>query len=513
MRRGILGSIAAVAAGAGAAWGQQMPAAPIGDPPRPAASAPSQGVVPVNGPLLPPGLTGPIQQPPAIMPPLAIGPASDPQGLGPVGGFGPPPAPLYPNPGPYGAPLFQPGPSSDSSGYGAAPHWWTSLDYMLLFSRSQPARYPLLTTSSPTADGVIGQPSTIILAGGKDYSYNPFNGARLTIGFFGDADRRFGFEGSGFVTEKRSDIIDITSSPTGIPTLARPFLDSTSPTTQTSLVIANPGFANGRVVVDTNSQLYTAEANGVLNLYRSEPGGKSVCSIDILAGYRYLQLHEDLSVESSTTLNLASTTTPIFAIGTGGVITQVGTTTTQGSTTAAGLTVKTPGIIAVLDDFQTTNRFNGGQVAVRGEYRYGMFTFNATAKVGIGDMHEELDIRGGTAILNITNGQMGTAYGGLLANSSNIGHYTHDEFSVIPELNLNVGIAVTKSLSAFIGYNYLYINKVARPGNEINPVVNTGVVPFSSNYGATNRPGVTQNLFMQDSYWLMGLNFGMVLKY
>jgi Putative beta barrel porin-7 (BBP7) len=36
-----------------------------------------------------------------------------------------------------------------------------------------------------------------------------------------------------------------------------------------------------------------------------------------------------------------------------------------------------------------------------------------------------------------------TTPGGLYALPGNIGHYTHDEFSVVPELGINVGYQVT----------------------------------------------------------------------
>ncbi|HJZ56645.1 MAG TPA: BBP7 family outer membrane beta-barrel protein, partial [Gemmataceae bacterium] len=209
MRKGILGSIAALAVGAGTAWGQK-PAAPV-DPPPPAALGPAAvdpGVIPANGPLLPPGLAGLARTGPApvIMPPIAVGPPGDPQGLGPVGGYGPPPGPMYPPPGPYAAPLWQPAAPGPGAGGGAAagtpgaaPHVWTTFDYLLYFAKAQPIRFPLVTTSAPSDAGLLGRPSTLVIAGQDDLSYNPLSGFRITSGFFGDCDRRFGFEGSGFL--------------------------------------------------------------------------------------------------------------------------------------------------------------------------------------------------------------------------------------------------------------------------------------------------------------------------
>ena len=514
MRRGILGSIAAVAAGASAAWGQSpMPVAPAGGPPAPAAVAPAGDVIPANGP----GVFGPTSPAPVIMPPLGVGPAGDPQGLGPVAGFGPPPGPMYPNPGPYAAPMFQPAPPGSGAGagaaYGGAPHWWVNADYMLLFAKAQPNRFPLVTSSAPRDAGLLGRASTLVLVGNRELSYNTISGGRLSAGFFGDADRRYGFEMGGFATEQKTNISEFVTSPTGIPTLARPFIDSSNLRSSTALLIANPGFASGRVTVDTRSQVFSAEANGVVNLYRSEPGRKFVWNLDFLAGYRYLQLEENLTIDSVSNLNIAPTTTPVFAIGPNGIITQVGTSVTPGSASAAGLTVATPGVIGVSDDFKVINRFNGGQVGLRGEARYGMFTVAATGKLAIGLMHEQLLVDGVTTVNDPSRAQTGSAFGGLFANASNIGKYNNDEFAVIPEINVNLGLNVSRGLTAFIGYNFLYIDNVARPGSALNPVVNTATVPFSPNYGSGTRPRVTQTLFTQEEYYLMGVNFGFMLRY
>jgi hypothetical protein len=517
MRKGLLGSLAALAAGAGSAWGQ-TPLSPAGDPPPPAAVAPA--VIPMQTPADMGGLFHPVPSP-VIMPPLGIGPAGDSQGLGPVAGFGPPPGPMYPNPGPYAAPSFQPGPPIPGNGgiYGGAPHWWTSVDYLLYFAKGQPSNFPLLTTSAPSDMGLLGRPSTLVLAGGQDISYNPISGFRVAAGFFGDADRRWGFEAIGTVLEKKTNLSTFASSPTGIPTLARPFIDSTNARLFTTLLAANPNFGQGQVNVGTSSDIWWTEANGIVNLYRSQPGCKWACSLDFIYGYRYLQLTEDVQIDSHTTLNQQSTTNPVFALGPFGVVTQVGTTSIAAQVPFGGLTISPPATVVVQDSFKVTNRFNGGQVGLRGETRYGMFTFNATAKVAIGDMNQRLEIQGASGYADLTrpvnNGMpnAGSAFGGLYANASNIGRYQHDEFTVIPELNMNMGLNVTRSLTAYLGYNFLYINQVARPGDQINPIVNSATVPFSPNYGALGRPVVPGLVFHESTYWLMGVNFGMMLRF
>jgi hypothetical protein len=521
MRKGLLGSIAALAAGAGVAWGQSPLPFSAGDPPPPAAVAPSGNGIPgqaqVGGPL---GLIGPKSPAPVIMPPLAFGRPGDPQGLGPVAGSGPPPGPMYPNPGPYSAPLFQPGPPppGNGGGYGGAPHWWTTMDYLLFFAKSQPSSFPLLTTSAPSDQGQIGRASTLVLAGGQDISYNPISGFRVGFGFFGDCDRRWGFEALGTVFESKGNVTSVASA-SSIPTLARPFIDSSNIRLLTSQVVANPNFGIGRVVVGTTNQTYWVEGNGIINLYRSEPGCKLACSLDFLAGYRYLEVKEDLTINSSTILNQPSTTNPVFALGPFGVVTQVGTTTTPASVPFGGVTINPPATVVVHDSFKVTNRFNGGQVGLRGETRYGMFTFTATGKFAFGDMNERLEIAGASGFADLTrplpNGlpNTGNAFGGLFANASNIGRYNHDEFTVIPEINLNFGINVTRGLTAFLGYNFLYINNLARPVSQLNPVVNQATVPFSPLYGNNSLPTVPRQIFAQDEFWMMGINFGLMMRY
>src|SRR6478752_4072579 len=123
MRRGLLGSVAALAIGAASASGQG---------PARIAPAGGQSLPVMRGDIIP--ASGPN---PTLMPPLAVGPPGDPQGLGPTASNGPPPGPMYPMPGPYGAPMFQPPPGGTGpgagglGGYGGAPTWWFDGEYLL----------------------------------------------------------------------------------------------------------------------------------------------------------------------------------------------------------------------------------------------------------------------------------------------------------------------------------------------------------------------------------------------
>lgn len=511
MRRGLLGSIAALAAGAGTAWGQASPPAPLGKPIGDAVTAPA--VVPAGG-------AGPN---PVIMPPMAVGPANDPLGLGPTASQGPPPGPMWPPPGPYAAPLFQPPPPYPTYGaYGQAPRFWFDGSYLLAFVSHQRVPYPLLNTGSPNQGGVLGLPTTIELIRAVDINYGAISGFRLQGGFYGDADRRFGAETGAIYTEQAghsrlfSANVEAPFNPAGIPLLARPYIDTTLG--PTSLVIGSPLFGPGSALLTTTTQLWGIHGGAVWNLYRSDPASKWFVSWDVSGGYRFLQLHEDFVFQTSTSLSQFDLV-PVFRPGPFGPV-QVGFRIEPLPFPVAGIVTQSPASVSVRDSFVATNRFNGGYFATTGTVRYGMFSLTAMGRVAIGNMHQVLEIQGATAFAQPSQNfnlppfnQAGSAFGGLYANPTNIGKFRNDEFAVIPEFSIDLGINLTRSVSIFAGYNFLYINKVARPGSQLNPVIDGTTVPYNPNYGALGgTPGQTR-LFVQDDFWLHAANFGLRIKY
>jgi hypothetical protein len=568
MRKGFLGSIAALAAGAGAAWGQ--PPAPAGTPlvmPSGAPGTPSAQPGPgsASGPIAPdpmappppnggpprfggfaanaiPGNAGFPPQP-AIMPPGNFGPAYDPLGMGPPGGFGPPPGPMYPMPGPYASQLYQPAPpmptvlggggggpdAAARVGYGTAPHWWWEGEYLLWFTRGQSIRFPLLTTSAPSDAGVLGAPSTTVLVGDRTLGYNSLNGFRLGTGFFGDADRRFGFQIYGFLLERSSNTQTFgdLNNTSGIPVLARPFIDTV--TGQSSaIVLSTQDFGPAVVQVGTNTRTWAITPEAVWNLYRSQPGCRMVWSFDVTAGYRYIFEREDLWVYSKTQLNNV-VALPQFTTGPFGVVTATSVAGTP-TTVLGGVDVGGPAQIQIRDQFSAVNQFNGFVMGFKSDARYGMFTSSLFGKLALGDMHERVNVFGGSSFFDPTGrsgssagtpaafnlgvgGGAGAAVGGVLANSANLGVVTHDRFTFIPEIGLNFGIALTRGLTGYIGGNFIYFPDIVRPGALINPVVSSAAIPFSPNYGVAGAPRTTGVQITQSDRWIGGVNWGLLLRY
>lgn len=372
---------------------------------------------------------------------------------------------------------------------GPAGRIWVSAEYLLWWIKD--ANLPPLVTTGPVtalSPGAIGSPGFGQLFGGTPDN-GTFSGGRVTAGFWLNDCQTRGIEASYFFLGSRSNTFSAAS--TGAPgslVLARPFFD-VSTGLQNSQLISFPGLSSGSVSVPTTSRFQGPEVNFISNLCCScAPACRDCCDtcepvggyrVDLISGVRYLDLKESLRI--SETIQVVPGA-PIF----------------PGST------------IRAFDQFDTTNQFYGGQIGVRGQvWRNRMFaTF--TAKVALGDTRQTVDISGATTI-TAPNGAVSVRPGGLLALPSNIGHYSRDVFSVVPEVGVNVGYQVTDHLSVFVGYNFLYWSDVARPGDQIDLGVNSTRTPVS--LVPASGPARPQFTFRDSDFWAQGINVGVTLRY
>jgi hypothetical protein len=257
------------------------------------------------------------------------------------------------------------------------------------------------------------------------------------------------------------------------------------------------------VEISSNSQLQGGELNLVYNRCRSQNdvcqtdcsetdcsetdcsqtdcGYKSGRRVDLIAGFRYLELNEDLGItETLTTLDTAPSP-PFF----------------PGET------------ITVVDGFGTRSSFYGGQVGARGEWYRGCWFVNVLGKVALGDTHQDVRISGTT---DFTEPGPVRQQGGLLALPTNIGTYSRDRFSVVPEIGINVGRQMTDHLRVFAGYTLLYWSNVARPGDQIDFGVNPTQLPTPTEAGTLVGEARPAFAFHDTGFWAQGINFGVELR-
>ncbi len=354
---------------------------------------------------------------------------------------------------------------------------WVDGEYLLWWVKQGPLPVPLVTTGSAAAasPGALGQPGTMILFGNSNLDYGTFSGGRLTVGTWLDHDATIGLEGQGFLLEQRSTGASFASP--GQPALAVPFFNAV--TGQEDIgAVATPGVKAGGVSVSSSTRLWGAESNVVVNLVRE--GGWTV---DFLGGFRYLDLREDLSLAAATSVQ------------------------PQVSGSVGDPVLLPPVPLHVNDDFATRNQFYGGQLGTRLEYRYGNVFLRLAGKVALGYTHQVVDVNGHSAMdLSSFGGPALTVPFGFFARPTNVGRYTRNEFGVVPEGELRIGYQLTPRLSAFAGYDFLYWSSVARPGQQVNRVLNQS--PDTPGTPAQPAP-----LFRTTDFWAQGVNFGLELRF
>lgn len=361
------------------------------------------------------------------------------------------------------------------------PRFWGGLEYMNMWENNGPMDIPLVTQNSDfTALGALGETGTHIIYGngsGRDINYGSISGGRVTLGGWIDEDNLFGLEFSGFLLEKKYTNFE-TSSPGGeFPIVAVPY-HATQPVNEQTAVSGNSLFLTNNptnISVNTSSQLWSAELNLVYNLATI-----SRYPLQALAGFRYMSLEETLSLNNT-----------IFD--------------TSGLTPSNGVTSFT-------DDFQTQNNFYGFQLGLRSKsVAPNGITLDVTAKVALGENAEVIDITGNTMITNDALGiGVETLNSGIFAQPTNAGSFNRNTFAVLPEVQIKVGYMITPNVHPYIGYDVMYLNKVVRPGEQINNNINSTESPALSD-GATSVTGSFspgKPTFKNTNFWIQGVVVG-----
>ena len=124
----------------------------------------------------------------------------------------------------------------------------------------------------------------------------------------------------------------------------------------------------------------------------------------------------------------------------------------------------------------------------------------------MGDVHEVVNIDGSTTI------GRATTVGGIFAQPTNIGHFTKDQFGILPELTLTMGYQLTDHARATIGYNLLYLSNVLRAGDQIDQVDGRQVRSLSS-FTPNSGAGQPTPTYYSDRFYAQGLNLGLEFSY
>ena len=340
---------------------------------------------------------------------------------------------------------------------------WTKLEYLIWYPKGQPVP-PLVTASRGIP--VLGSPATAVLIGGSQEESQAVSGGRFTKGFALNSAGTAAVAVSYFFLGTRTDRVTVAAPDARGRNLGRPFVDAAD-FRPGVLPLAGPGFV-GSATLLTNVRVTGWEINGLGNLINAP-----MTRVHALAGYRYFQTAEGLRLEQH-----------VFD--------------------ANGLSA------GVADQFDTRNAFHGGQLGLIAECDFGRLDLELTGKIALGRSNSTLRVSGGTVARN-ADGSVDAFGAGVLALASNSGSASEGHFAVLPEAGVKLGYRFGDRARVFLGYNFIYLSDAARPGDQIDPVLDVTQVPLNGRFvAAGDRPGP---LFARSDFWVQGMMLGLEYRY
>ncbi len=370
----------------------------------------------------------------------------------------------FPGPAPAGDHVDLPFVEKESCG----PRAWFDGEYLLWWFKGSPIPLPLLTTapagSTSALPGAIGNPDTGVLFGTTPTPSQAHSGFRVGGGAW--LSDSVGVEGGYFRLFNRTSVSSFSASGApGSPFLAAPFQDAQTGA-QSRVLLGAPGLRTGFATFGLDGQLQGADLNALGRMADTGP-----VQVDALAGFRWLALHEQLSID-------------------------------EGDTRFA----PPPGVTTMsFSQYQTRNDFYGGQVGLRLRTDSGPFFAIATGKLALGLVDERVRITGA-----VTRFGSGTFPGdGIITEPTTLGSLGRTHFAWAPQVGAKVGVHLTERAYATVGYDFLYISDVARPGNSIDPVNNR-----SQSFGGALVGAPRPAPILRDSiFYAHGLSFGLGFEF
>lgn len=366
---------------------------------------------------------------------------------------------------------------------------WVRGEYLLWWADGMCV--PPLVTRSTVGAPDLDNPNTTILLGNESVLEDSRSGWRVRFGQSFDQDC-WGWDAEYFGLGEIDERFFFESDAGGNPILGRPFFNINPrlpdgqfdpPAREDVELVSDPGVLSGSVSVNVQSEIHSAAAHLRYNLWRDCEVADECCarplmgprrrSADFLIGYRYLRVDERLTIREN--LNTLDPPEPINSINE-----------------------------RIRDDFRTRNSFHGVELGILGAAARGRCSVEVLGKLAIGEIDQTVIIEGVTT--RTVNGVPQSFQGGLLAQRSNIGRYVRDEFALAPEVDVTLGLQVSRRLRFVGGYTFLYLSRIVRPGEQIDLDVNPDFLPPPAD--PITGPARPRFAFQDVDMWVHGLNFG-----
>ena len=343
--------------------------------------------------------------------------------------------------------------------------------------------------------------NAVIVHGNEDLLDRDRNGFRLRLGMWLDDCGKWAVEGDYFGFDTISSTFSDGGDGVTPPFVGRPYIDATTGFDAVQDV-SFPGI-EGFVTVVAQSDFESAGVRFRHNICCVSGGcgcgdrvgcgggvggcgsgigcGSGVCRggrgtrrIDFLFGFRYANLEESIVI----TEDLEET-----------FISVPPTTEFYGQ-----------------DRFHTNNEFLGGELGFLWEWEHRRWSLELLSLLAIGNNRQTVDISGFTNRDTGFGGGIETKPGLLLTQTTNIGSYSRNEFTVMPQIGATVGFGLTPRFRLTGGYTLVYIGNVVRPGEQIDLHVNPALLDFPP--PANPIPARPEFAFNETDFWAHGINVG-----
>ncbi len=353
---------------------------------------------------------------------------------------------------------------------------WVNVNFLYL--RPDGYSVPNLVAGSPDGTprervGLLDDPATTNLLGNQRLADDWRPGLQIEFGRWLDDRGDKAITGSFFALGNGEDSYTFPGDSNQI--VSRPFFN-TDPTVNgfDAELVNLPGVVDGNITVATDSDIFS----GNIGLQKKLCCCDDRCNgtarrTDFFLGYRMFGADESLTI--SEVLN------PV-----GGALIPAGTQ------------------FNLFDSFETRNRFHGVEFGLTNTWQKRRWTFGAAGKVALGNVNQRVRINGSTTI-TVPNVAPIVQPIGILASSSNIGEFERDRFGVLTQAQLEIGYWVNNRTRIMVGYNAIYLNDAARPGDHIDLQVNgTQIDPNIPDSG----PSSPTFDWVSDGLYLHGFNAG-----
>ena len=356
-----------------------------------------------------------------------------------------------------------------SAPMGSESRWSVSAEALFAWFKSSPTPVPIIT------DSYVDAPGVNVFLGGGSVDTNPNAGFKLTGAY--RIDSRLGVELSGFYipTRRTSSSVSSTGEPGSID-LMLPFFDVTINQENVTEISFWPEY-RGSAQATLSNNLGGGELNATWAMPPSD-GWR----VDLLGGVRFLQLRESYTITTSSPYNPPN---PV----------DIWNTT---------------------DAFDARNRFLGVQVGARAAYDQGPWVGSVSGKLALGSMQQRVSVNGYLETNDYNNyGATQTFSGGYFALPTNSGDHSRNTFAVVPEIGLNVGYRLTPQATVFVGYSFLYMSSVARPGEQIDRNINPTQTASYGNDPPVTPVGPAQPTFSfhTTDFWAQTLSIGLAYRF